>query len=237
MLWAIKESVNLFFEECHKCDNCKNVNKCYINFDDLHMNIFLSASTSTSHQTSTKPMGTLHLGKKMISCQTKRKKENERAMDKMTVTARERTSNSSTTSKFLISKSWMEKHGIRHFKASASTSAQSGTALSCAPIGIPKDTSRRKGASLQRPMFPQEKSQTSHRQSTFSTWHVAGHPLPSTNRELVWGSAAPNHVQLENHPIYHLTHSHQLPSYQWQLSTKHPGLTQSTSTKHPRTVE
>jgi hypothetical protein len=41
-LLAINKSVNLFLKECRRCYDCKNVDKCYINFDDLHMIILLS---------------------------------------------------------------------------------------------------------------------------------------------------------------------------------------------------
>jgi hypothetical protein len=64
------------------------------------------ALTSTSHQTSTNPLRRLHLGTIMIPCQTRIKKGNKRAMEKMRVAARERTTSLSTTTKFPSSKSW-----------------------------------------------------------------------------------------------------------------------------------
>jgi hypothetical protein len=41
ILLAVDEQVNLFLNECRRCNDSKNVNKQFINFDKLHMSILL----------------------------------------------------------------------------------------------------------------------------------------------------------------------------------------------------
>ena len=41
ILWAVDEQVNLFLNDCRRCDDRENVNEKFIDFDELHMSILL----------------------------------------------------------------------------------------------------------------------------------------------------------------------------------------------------